>query len=147
MGLNQSKTSPSPPTEQSFYAPPSSSSISFSPILIDQLSSTSSSSPQPDPPLHRQELIDSQIREKISREISNLKSKEEEILKEISSALEKENIDKEIESGVTSSRILQKDLEVLRQKVERRKEERKRWEGPEWTEVKKLREEVGQCYK
>jgi len=142
--VNQSK-SQSPPSEQSFYSPPS--SITFSPSLIDQLSSTSSSSPEPQPSLHRQELIDSHIRQKIAQEISNLKAKEDELLKEISSALEKENIEKEIESGVTSSKILEKDLEALRQRVERRKEERKRWEGEEWSEVKKLREEVGECYK
>lgn len=66
----------------------------------------------------------------------------------ISSALEKENLDKEKAGGVLSSEILGRDIQEIREKVQRIESKRKsvvEGEG-EKKAIKESREEVVKCY-
>jgi altered-inheritance-of-mitochondria protein 13 len=72
-----------------------------------------------------------------------LRSQEAEILSKINAALEKENLEKERENPGLSSGVLGKDIEGVREKIERmgREKERKEGEG-----VKSAKGAVVQCY-
>lgn len=71
-----------------------------------------------------------------------MRTQEAEILSAISAALEKENLDKE-KPGM-SSEVLGRDIEEVREKVERMKQERESKEGEG---VKRAKQAVVQCYK
>ncbi|KAH8916629.1 hypothetical protein BT69DRAFT_757787 [Atractiella rhizophila] len=122
-------------------------SVGFSNSVISELSHSSNSpgSPSTTPTQSRQEVLDSHIRSKIAREVENLRAEEDEIAAKISAELEKENLDKEVEDGITSSVLLEGDLEEVRRKVERLKEERNL--ETSWPSVWKARQEVVECYK
>jgi altered-inheritance-of-mitochondria protein 13 len=72
-----------------------------------------------------------------------LRSQEAEILSKINAALEKENLEKERENPGLSSGVLGKDIEGVREKIERmgREKERKEGEG-----VKSAKGAVVKCY-
>jgi altered-inheritance-of-mitochondria protein 13 len=82
----------------------------FSPSLISRLMSPST----PSAPANS---TDELVRRRLSQESAALRSKEAEILSSISAALEKENLDKE-KPGMSSD-VLGRDIEEVREKVER----------------------------
>ncbi|WRT70296.1 uncharacterized protein IL334_007294 [Kwoniella shivajii] len=108
-------------------------SVQFSPSLISRLSS-------PSEPSSKNASADDIVRRRLAAESAHLRSQEAEILSSISAALEKENLDKE-KPGM-SSEVLGRDIEEVREKVERLKERRLR----ENQGVKKAREQVESCY-
>lgn len=82
------------------------------------------------------------VRKRLAAESAHLRTQEAEILSAISAALEKENLDKE-KPGM-SSEVLGRDIEEVREKVERMKQERESKEGEG---VKRAKQAVVQCYK
>lgn len=134
MGANQSAEAPK---EQVISAPDQSTSVQvsprlrtapgnhvadsqFSPTLIDRLShpSSKSASKSNDTPSSNDDII----RRRLAAESAHLRTQETEILQAISSALEKENLDKE-KPGM-SSEVLGRDIEEVREKIERIKRDR-----------------------
>lgn len=81
------------------------------------------------------------MRQKLASESANLRQKEAEILSSISSALEKENLDRE-KPGM-SSEALGRDIEEVREKVERITNDRKNRENPD---LAKAKDAVVVCY-
>ncbi len=83
---------------------------------------------------------------RLQAETERLRHDEAQILASISAALEKENLDKE-KPGM-SSEILSRDIEEIREKIERMGGKRKEVLGGEGekAEVKKARDEVVKCY-
>ncbi|ODO05699.1 hypothetical protein I350_04759 [Cryptococcus amylolentus CBS 6273] len=130
MGAAQSSQAPQ---EQVITPQEPSTSVQFSPSLISRLSS-------PHEPTNPHANTDEVVRRRLAAESAHLRSQEAEILKSISAALEKENLDKE-KPGM-SSEVLGKDIEEIREKVERIRE-RKTKEG---VAVKSARESVEKCY-
>jgi altered-inheritance-of-mitochondria protein 13 len=136
MGASQS--SETSPQETSQTITPSSTQIQFSPSLISQLSSPSTSKPKTETP-------DDTVRRRLAAESEALRAQENEILSKINAALEKENLDREKGGeGAMSSEILGKDMEAIRGKIERMQGERSRREGQGVTRAK---EGVIACYK
>lgn len=115
----------------------------FAPSLISQLSSsTANSSDEPIARTHH----DSAIMARLQAETERLRHEESEIMAKISSALEKENLDKE-KPGM-SSELLSRDMEEVKDKLEKLGKKRKEVfeEEGEKAEVRKQRDAVVQCY-
>ncbi|WVQ84307.1 hypothetical protein IAT38_006459 [Cryptococcus sp. DSM 104549] len=119
--------------EQVVTAPEPSTSVQFSPTLISRLSS-------PHEPAPASSSTDEVVRRRLAAESAHLRAQEAEILKSISAALEKENLDKE-KPGM-SSEVLGRDIEEIKEKVERMKEKRTK----EGEAVRAARESVEKCY-
>ncbi|ORX40662.1 hypothetical protein BD324DRAFT_611714 [Kockovaella imperatae] len=132
MGASQSSQAR---PEQVVSAPESSTSVSFSPSLIDRLSSPASSK-------EPSESTDDIVRRRLAAESAHIRSQEAEILSKISAALEKENLDKE-KPGM-SSEVLGRDIEEVREKVERMKRDREEKEGEG---IRKAKEDILRCYR
>lgn len=117
--------------------------LQFAPSLISQLASSSStSSEEPTARTHH----DSAIMARLQAETERLRTEEASIMAKISSALEKENLDKE-KPGM-SSELLSRDMEEVREKLEKLGRKRKEVfeEQGEKKEVRKQRDAVVQCY-
>jgi len=126
--------------------------ISFSQDVVDQLSDRLQAS---DVVPERQLSIDAHIRSRMQAELDHLRKEEEHVRREIESALEKENLDRErtllgsseSESAagtLKSSAVLSEDLEQIRSKIDR-SHPRKRLEL--FPQVKSAGETVLFCYK
>lgn len=115
-------------------------SSQFSPTLINRLSSpaSSSSSGTEDKPSSTDEIV----RRRLAAESAHLRTQEAEILQAISAALEKENLDKE-KPGM-SSEVLGRDIEEVREKIERMKRDRL---GNAGQGVQSAKEGVRKCYR
>ncbi|KAL1412199.1 hypothetical protein Q8F55_003209 [Vanrija albida] len=113
----------------------SGTSVEFSPTLIQRLAN-----PGAYPAPATAQSTDELVRQKLAAESAALRSKEAEILSSISSALEKENLDRE--KGL-SSEVLGRDIEEVREKVERIVEDRKNRQG---AGVVAAKEGVVACY-
>lgn len=155
MGANQSAEAA--PREQVISAPPQDQSTSvqvclstsraksvktngqFSPTLINRLSNPSSKSKSDD---SKPQSNDEIIRRRLAAESEHLRTQEAEILRDISSALEKENLDKE-KPGM-SSEVLGRDIEEIREKIERMKSDRL---GQVGKGVQSAQEGVRKCYR
>ncbi|EJT49469.1 hypothetical protein A1Q1_01373 [Trichosporon asahii var. asahii CBS 2479] len=87
------------------------------------------------------QTTDELVRQKLASESANLRQQEAEILSSISSALEKENLDRE-KPGM-SSEALGRDIEEVREKVERITNDRKNRENPD---LAKAKDAVVVCY-
>lgn len=147
MGATQSSQSPA---EQVISAPGPSTSVQvsppsylhnlpsdvsqFSPSLISRLSSP------PDKP-NTSNTPDDIVRRRLAAESAHLRSQEAEILSSISAALEKENLDRE-KPGM-SSEVLGRDIEEVREKVERMGSGRREKESEG---VRRAKEGVVRCY-
>ncbi|KAI9633969.1 uncharacterized protein MKK02DRAFT_38640 [Dioszegia hungarica] len=142
MGAQQSSQAPQ---EQVFQSEPS-TSVQFSPSLIDRLSSAA---PSPDKSAKSSSSVsgssssstDDIVRRRLAAESAHIRQQESEILSKISAALEKENMDKE--KPRMSSQVLSRDIEEVREKVGRMKREREQKEGEG---VRKAKEGVVACY-
>lgn len=88
------------------------------------------------------QTTDDLVRARLAQESAQLRQKEAEILSSISSALEKENLDRE-KPGM-SSEVLGHDIEAVREKVERMVADKKNLETPE---LAAARQGVVLCYK
>jgi altered-inheritance-of-mitochondria protein 13 len=107
--------------------------------LIDRLSSPkSSSSKSSDAPSSNDDIV----RRRLAAESAHLRTQETEILQAISSALEKENLDKE-KPGM-SSEVLGRDIEEVREKIERIKRDRM---GDVGKGVEGAQANVRKCYR
>ena len=108
----------------------------FSPSLINRLAS-----PPPASSPSQGDSTDDIIRRRLAAESAHIRQQEADILKQISAALEKENLDKE-KPGM-SSEVLGRDIEEVREKVERMRKERSE---KETQGVRSAREGVRRCY-
>lgn len=130
-------------------------SFQFSPTLVSQLADRQNASPVPTS--ERQSTLDDQIRAKIKDEVGKLRREEEAVQKQIHTALEKENLDRErdgageladgTDSGigaVKSSAALMGDLEEIRGKIERFQV---RKSLQDWPQVRESREKLVECYR
>lgn len=106
----------------------------FSPSLISRLSS-------PPDPSAKSTKPDDVVRRRLAAESAHLRAEEAEILSTISAALEKENLDRE-KPGM-SSEVLGRDIEEVREKVERMGSERR---AKESEGVRGAKEGVVRCY-
>jgi altered-inheritance-of-mitochondria protein 13 len=106
--------------------------------LINRLSNPSSKSKSDE---SKPQSNDEIIRKRLAAESEHLRTQEAEILKDISSALEKENLDKE-KPGM-SSEVLGRDIEEIREKIERMKKDRM---GQVGKGVQSAQEGVRKCY-
>jgi len=111
--------------------------LQFSPTLINRLSNPSSKSDDKSKPSSTDEIV----RRRLAAESEHLRTQEAEILRDISSALEKENLDKE-KPGM-SSEVLGRDIEEVREKIERMKSDRL---GQVGKGVQSAQEGVRKCY-
>ncbi|GFZ48634.1 hypothetical protein JCM24511_06383 [Saitozyma sp. JCM 24511] len=118
--------------EHVISAPEPSTSVSFSPTLVDRLSH---------PPSEKPKSTDEVVRQRLAAEAAHIRQQEAEILEKISAALEKENLDKE-KPGM-SSEVLGRDIEEVREKVQRMRNERSSRENEE---VRRAKEGVVKCY-
>lgn len=124
--------------------------IQFAPSLLTQL--TSSSSENSNSSSSSSNHHDPVILSRLQAEVQKLRSEEQQILNSISSALEKENLDKsrgEDGNGKSlNSVVLSRDLEVVREKVERMMGKRAGALGQkgESSEVEEGRKGLVQCY-
>ncbi|KAJ9111356.1 hypothetical protein QFC19_001124 [Naganishia cerealis] len=149
MGNSQSTSTagqneqPQKPAEQVIRPQEPSTSVQFAPSLISQLSSSAASSS--DEPIARTHH-DSAIMARLQAETERLRHEEAEIMAKISSALEKENLNKE-KPGM-SSELLSRDMEEVKEKLEKLGKKRKEVfeEEGEKAEVRKQRDAVVQCY-
>jgi len=128
--------------------------LQFSPSVVSHLSDRQNASPVPTP--ERQSTLDVQIRAKIKDEVGKLRKEEEEVQKEIHTALEKENLDREREGAgrladsgsgigaVQTSAALMGDLEEVRGKIEKFQVRRTL---QDWPQVRESREKVMECYR
>lgn len=91
--------------------------LQFSPTLIQRLAN-----PGAFAQAATASSTDELVRQKLAAESAALRQKEAEILSSISSALEKENLDRD--KGL-SSEVLGRDIEEVREKVERIVEDKK----------------------
>ena len=111
----------------------------------------------PTPSADRQETLDAHIRARIQAELERLLAEEEQVRNQIEAALEKENLDKEtsisersgdenseVLESVSSSTVLQGDLEGIQKKVERF-HARRSLDG--YPDVKAAQTTVMECYK
>lgn len=128
--------------------------IEFSGDIVNQLSdhiSTTETAPE------RQSTLDSHIRGRIQQELSHLRSEEETVRQQIEAALEKENLDREVEGAgqvqegdeassgdVKSSVSLMGDLQDIRTKIDRFHSRRQLEDNDA---VKVARDEVVECYR
>jgi altered-inheritance-of-mitochondria protein 13 len=106
--------------------------------MINRLSNPSSKSKSDE---SKPQSNDEIIRKRLAAESEHLRTQEAEILKDISSALEKENLDKE-KPGM-SSEVLGRDIEEIREKIERMKKDRM---GQVGKGVQSAQEGVRKCY-
>ncbi|WWC91635.1 uncharacterized protein L201_006581 [Kwoniella dendrophila CBS 6074] len=113
-------------------------SVQFSPSLISRLSSPASNESSTS---NNSNSADEIVRRRLQVESENLRSQEKEILEKISNELEKENLNKE-KPGM-SSEVLSKDIEQIREKIERLKKHKI---DNESKGVKAARDQVEQCY-
>ena len=130
MGAAQSSQS----SDHVVNAPEQGTSVEFSPSLISRLANPSSG----DKPTSTDEIV----RQRLAAESAALRQKEAEILSSISAALEKENLDKE-KPGMTSE-VLGRDIEEVREKIERMAQDKKYKENPALVQAK---EGVVLCYR
>ncbi|KAG9003930.1 hypothetical protein FRB94_002775 [Tulasnella sp. JGI-2019a] len=147
MGAGHSKSS-----ETTSHVFTNDAPIQFSQDLVNHLSDNLAS-PQTDPA--RQSTLDAHVRSRIQAELTRLQAEESQVRQEIEQALEKENLDREVnlvgskgtdgeESAPTSSAALKADLEHVQQRAERFLA-RKRLE--DLPEVKLTQEALIQCYR
>lgn len=105
----------------------------------------------------RQSILDAHIRARIQDELEHLKKDEEVVRQEIETALEKENLDKEVAMAgeevegeestagrVRNSAALIGDLEEIRAKIEKYSSNKKL---PEYPEVEARGAAVAECYR
>lgn len=147
MGASQSKTDAAPKVIHS------GTPVEFSQDVVDYLSDRMAS---PETTPERQSTLDNHIRSRIQAEIQTLRAEEEKVRQEIQHALEKENLDREIDStsengGVSqgdaatkNSATLIGDLEEIRAKVDRYQARRQLGDFPS---VKEAGEAVVSCYR
>ena len=124
------------------------SSSQFAPSLLTQLTSSSSDQTNASSSSNHHDPV---ILSRLQAEVSKLRSEEAQILKSISSALEKENLDRdrgstENSQGSLNSVTLSRDLEDVREKVERMMGKRAGHVGAESSEVETGRASLVQCY-
>ncbi|GHJ84898.1 hypothetical protein NliqN6_1300 [Naganishia liquefaciens] len=148
MGNSQSTATsvgeqPQKPAEQVIRPQEQGTSVQFAPSLISQLSSSSSSS-NDEPPSRTHH--DSAIMARLQAETERLRHEEAAIMAKISTALEKENLDKD-KPGLNSE-LLGRDMEEVREKLEKLGKKRREVfeEEGEKAEVRKQRDSVVQCY-
>ena len=147
MGNSQSTNSTVAPVEQVIRPQEPSTSVQFAPSLLTQLTSSSS-----EPTSSSSNHHDPVILSRLQAEVQKLRSEEAQILSSISSALEKENLDrstgKDGEAKSLNSVVLSRDLEVVREKVERMMGKRAGALGQkgESSEVEEGRRGLVQCY-
>lgn len=118
----------------------------FAPSLIHHLSDSSDPKDGSAPSSQRQATLDAHIRERIQRELAQLRADEAEIRAQVQRTLEKENIEREKQEapeGGLDSREVQKELDALRGKVERARRKR---DGID-ERVAPKRQAVVECYK
>ncbi|KAG8851129.1 hypothetical protein FRB96_009470 [Tulasnella sp. 330] len=126
--------------------------LKFSQDLVNHLADNLAS-PQTDPV--RQSTLDAHVRSRIQAELTRLQAEESQVRQEIEQALEKENLDREVdliarkgdegqEDAPTSSAALQADLEHVQQRAERFIARKKLDDLPE---VKVTQEALIQCYR
>ncbi|KAL7418509.1 hypothetical protein Q5752_006967 [Cryptotrichosporon argae] len=134
MGAQQSSQAPQ---EQVISAPEPSTSVEFAPSLISRLASPASPAPSTT-------STDDVVRQRLASEAAHIRQQEAEILSSISAALEKDNLDKEqgAAAGLSSDR-LGRDIDDVREKVERLRRER---EGKESARIREAKDEVTRCY-
>jgi len=140
MGAGQS--TPSEPEAKVFS---NAAPIQFSQDLVNHLSDKLAS-PNTDPA--RQSTLDEHVRSRIQAELTRLQAEEEQVRQQIETALEKENLDREINTAkddekATSSSALHDELEEVQKRAERFLARRKMDDLPE---VKVKQEAVLQCY-
>lgn len=111
----------------------------FSPSLLQQLSN-----PQEGGSADSASHHDPAILSRLQAEVNKLRSEEQSILDSISSALEKENLDKD--RPELDSRRLARDLEEVREKVERLTNRGGARDGAEQSSVQAGRDSVIKCY-
>jgi len=100
----------------------------------------------------RQFAVDSQIQERIRRELTTLQAEEESVQLEIHRALEKENLDREMSmvedgstrGGLKTSVALIGDLAEIKEKVDRFQTRRHLGDFPS---VKETGEAIASCYR
>ena len=123
--------------------------IQISPDVVNNLSALlASEETLPE----RQFAIDSNIQERIQREITSLRAQEEAVQLEIHHALEKENLDREMSmvedpsthGGLKTGVALIGDLEEIKEKVDRFQTRRQLRDFPS---VKETGEAIASCYK
>ncbi|KAG6331454.1 hypothetical protein ID866_7632 [Astraeus odoratus] len=141
MGASQSKTD-APPKVIRNETP-----VEFSQDVVDYLSDRLAS---PETTPERQSSLDNHIRSRIQAELQILRAEEEKVQQEIQRALEKENIEREVDAGDASvhdtknSETLIGDLEEIKTKVDRYQSRRQLSDFPF---VKEATEEVVSCYR
>ncbi|KAK4698837.1 hypothetical protein P7C70_g7431, partial [Phenoliferia sp. Uapishka_3] len=129
-------------------------SIQFSQDLITHLSSSSLPSPtnsQSSPSASRTATLDSAIQSRITAELTRLHAQEASVKAEIEAALEKENIEIELNAeggnGISHSKSLMKDLEELESRtMGLRKEIERSHEGAAWEAVQLDRNTLSECF-
>lgn len=151
MGASQSKTDAAAPKVIHSGTP-----VEFSQDVVDYLSDRVAS---PETTPERQSALDNHIRSRIRAEIQTLRAEEEKVQQEIQRVLERENLDREIDSvsgdggGVAqgegeappkNSATLIGDLEEIRAKVDRYQARRQLGDFPS---VKEAGEAVVSCYR
>lgn len=104
----------------------------------------------PNPDATRQSTLDEHVRSRIQAELARLQSEEDIVRRQIETALEKENLDKEVahagkegEKPVISSSGLKDDLEDIQKRAERYLIRKKMEDKPE---IKAKQELLLKCY-
>ena len=131
-----------------------SNSFQFSPDIVNHLSDRLEST---ETTPERQTILDAHIRSRIRNELEHLKKDEEDVRREIESALEKENLDHERAMAgeaseadgssvgdVRSSAALLGDLEDIKVKIEKHQA---RKEDAAFQEVQTFAQAVTDCYR
>ncbi|EJD53420.1 hypothetical protein AURDEDRAFT_157992 [Auricularia subglabra TFB-10046 SS5] len=116
--------------------------IHFSQDLVNQLSDQLTS---PTVTPERQATLDTHIRGRIQAEVAKLREQEQDVMRQIASALEKENIDRERALDGADSASLRHDLEQIQARVKAFEGRRRLAEL--YPEVKTSRDALIACYK
>ncbi|KZV91605.1 hypothetical protein EXIGLDRAFT_719201 [Exidia glandulosa HHB12029] len=116
--------------------------IHFSQDLVNQLSDQITS---PNVTPERQATLDAHVRSRIQAEMAKLRQEEQEVMRQITTALEKENIDREKALDGADSASLKHDLEQMQARI-KAFEGRKRL-ATEFPQVQHARDALVACYK
>lgn len=114
----------------------------FSQDLVNQLSDQITS---PNVTPERQATLDAHVRSRIQAEMAKLRQEEQEVMRQITTALEKENIDREKALDGADSASLKHDLEEMQARI-KAFEGRKRL-ATEFPQVQHARDALVACYK
>ncbi|CED82569.1 Protein of unknown function DUF1690 [Phaffia rhodozyma] len=141
MGAQQSSPA-SPVSEKVFYPASQAGTVQFSPELIAQLSDPSTAA---SPSQARQSSIDEHIRQKLESSLQSLKAQEASLNAQLHAELQASNLstEKSASGSGTSSEILRRDIEEIREKVERFEKKRSL---SDWPEINQTKENIKQCY-